>query len=87
MARLPQVKLVLAVGSYAQRWHLRAEAGGSLTETVSRWRDIVATTNPTVVPLPHPSWRNNAWLKKNPWFETELLPYLSEAIARHLPDA
>jgi len=48
-----------------------------LTRTVERWRDILATPRrPRVLPMPHPSWRNNGWLKRNPWFEAELLPVL-----------
>jgi len=82
--RLNRIGLVLAVGSYAQRWHLGPLAGRSLTGTVSGWREIVASTDPVVVPLPHPSWRNNAWLKKHPWFEAELLPFLRVEIARRL---
>jgi uracil-DNA glycosylase len=80
------VRLVLAVGSYAQRWHLGSMTGKSLSETVANWREIVASTDPVVVPLPHPSWRNNAWLKKHPWFEAELLPFLRAEIARRLAD-
>ena len=72
MAALPALRLKLLVGAYAQGWHLGKEAGGSLTETVARWRDY----GPDHLPLPHPSWRNNGWLKKNPWFEKELLPEL-----------
>jgi uracil-DNA glycosylase len=86
MAQLPQVRLLLAVGAYAQAWHLGALARKSLTDTVSAWRTIATATDPVVVPLPHPSWRNNAWIKKNPWFEADLLPFLREEIARHLDD-
>lgn len=74
-ALLPRVELVLLVGLYAQRWHISAK--GSLTETVSHWQAMSgAPTRPRYFPLPHPSWRNNTWLKKNDWFETELLPDL-----------
>jgi uracil-DNA glycosylase len=83
-AHLPSIRLILAVGAHAQRWHLGPLASRSLTETVAAWRDIVATTHPMVVPLPHPSWRNNAWLTKHPWFETDLLPFLRSAIAERL---
>jgi uracil-DNA glycosylase len=76
-AAMPQLELILAVGSYAQRWHLGAVAGGSMTDTVRRWRGLLeGRARPRVVPLPHPSWRNNAWLTANPWFERELLPRL-----------
>ena len=64
-------KLVLAIGSYAQAYHLKGRAKKSMTETVRSWREYGS-----VIPLPHPSWHNIAWLKKNPWFETELLPSL-----------
>ncbi len=84
-AALPQIDLLLAVGSYAHAWHLGALAGRTLTETVAAWREIMAATaKPTVIPLPHPSWRNNAWIRKNPWFEAELLPVVRRAVARHL---
>ena len=70
MAVLGDVPLTVLVGGHAHRYHLAART--SVTETVSRWRDLA----PRVFALPHPSWRNTAWLKKNPWFETELLPVL-----------
>jgi uracil-DNA glycosylase len=79
-AHLKQIKLTLLVGSYAQAWHLKGRAQETLTETVESWRDY----GPNLIPLPHPSWRNNAWLKKNPWFEAELLPHLRRRIARIL---
>ena len=69
LAAMPQIKLTLLVGGYAQRWHLGAR---SVTQTVANWR-----ASPSgVLPLPHPSWRNTAWLKKNAWFEAELVPEL-----------
>lgn len=70
MASLPGLRLVVAVGGPAQRWHLGARAG--VTETVRAWREYL----PRAIPLPHPSWRNTAWLGRNPWFEAELLPEL-----------
>ena len=86
-AAMPQIELILAVGQYAQQWHLGPLAGSSLTETVARWREISAATSPQVIPLPHPSWRNTGWLKRHPWFEAELLPFLQERIRGHLPAA
>jgi uracil-DNA glycosylase len=71
-AALPRVALTLLVGSYAQAYYLGRCRKGSLTETVRVWRDYL----PDFWPLPHPSWRNTAWLKKNPWFEQDLLPDL-----------
>lgn len=83
LAAMPQVELVLAIGRYAQAWHLGAKAGANLSATVADWRAILAEPRrPRVLPLPHPSWRNNAWLKRNPWFEDELLPVLREEVAR-----
>jgi uracil-DNA glycosylase len=84
-AALPQIELMLAVGSYAQAFHLGDAAGASLQETMLGWRKYLARENrPTVLPLPHPSWRNNAWLKQNPWFEKELLPVLRRKVRKLL---
>jgi len=74
MASMTQVRLTLLVGGYAQKWHLGQKK--TVTDTVKAWRDHA----PDVFPLPHPSWRNTAWLKKNPWFEAELLPDLRTRI-------
>ena len=73
---LTNVRLTLLVGSYAQKYHLGAAARPTLGETVRACRDYPAS----VVPLPHPSWRNTAWLKRNPWFELELLPVLRRRV-------
>jgi len=85
-AAMPQVELVLAIGQYAQAYHLGAGRRKTLTETVVGWKDYFhaepAEGKPAVLPLPHPSWRNNAWLKKNLWFEDELLPVLRREVAR-----
>ena len=79
---MPQVELVLAIGLYAQTWHLGEARWANLTETVADWRTIfMRNAIPRVLPLPHPSWRNTAWLKRNPWFEAELLPVLRREIA------
>jgi len=84
-AAMPQIELVLAVGSYAQAFHLGEAAGRSLQETMEAWRRHLARKRrPRVLPLPHPSWRNNAWLKNNPWFEVELLPVLRREVRRLL---
>ncbi|XSG81170.1 MAG: uracil-DNA glycosylase family protein [Methyloligella sp. ZOD6] len=78
---LPRLELILAVGSYAQTWHLKASAGKTLQETVRNWRKYLhRAEGPRVLPLPHPSWRNNGWLKRNPWFEAELLPVLRQEV-------
>ncbi|WP_296742544.1 uracil-DNA glycosylase family protein [Mesorhizobium sp.] len=85
MALMPQIDLVLTIGIYAQSWHMGAARGGSLTETVRNWRAIWdAPGSPKVLPLPHPSWRNTGWLKKNPWFEMDLLPLLRSEIRSRL---
>jgi uracil-DNA glycosylase len=83
LAAMPQIELVVALGLHAQRWHLGSAWRGSLDETTRHWRDGLAL-RPTVFACPHPSWRNNAWLKRNPWFSTELLPALRAAVAAHL---
>src|SRR5690625_3564608 len=72
MEAMPQIETVLLVGGYAQRWHLGSRARPTLTETVRGWRELV----PYYLPTPHPSWRNTAWLKRNPRFEEEVLPWL-----------
>ncbi len=82
---LPRIELVLAVGAYAQDFHLGEARGKTLQETMLRWREHLKTKRrPRVLPLPHPSWRNNAWLTKNPWFEAELLPVLRREVRRLL---
>ena len=74
LACLPRVELTLLVGGHAQAWHLGGRT--PVTARVANWRDHA----PAVFPLPHPSWRNTAWLKKNPWFEAELLPVLRDRV-------
>jgi uracil-DNA glycosylase len=84
-AALPGLELVLAVGSYAQDFHLGAAKSKTLQETMLRWQEHLKTKQwPRVLPLPHPSWRNNAWLTKNPWFEAELLPVLRREVRKLL---
>lgn len=74
MDHLPEVQLKVLVGAHAQRYHLGLK--GPVTDVVRGWRDHA----PQVFPLPHPSWRNTGWLKKNPWFEAELLPVLQARV-------
>ena len=82
---MPQIELVLAIGQYAQAWHIGRARKGSLTDTVAAWRDFAAAdAGPKVVPLPHPSWRNNGWLKRHPWFEADLLPFVRAEVRRLL---
>jgi uracil-DNA glycosylase len=84
LAHLKSVRLVICLGRPAQHWHLGELAGANLTETVRNWRRGLEL-HPKVLPLPHPSWRNNAWLKKNPWFAEELLPVLREEMGSLFP--
>ena len=84
MTQLVRLDLVLLVGQYAQRWHLGARWRGSLTDTVRAWAEILEEPlgGRRYLPLPHPSWRNNAWIERNPWFEAELLVRLRQEVAR-----
>ncbi len=75
---IDEVKVTLLVGGYAQKWHL--EGKRSVTSNVQSWRSHA----PRVFPLPHPSWRNTGWLKKNPWFADELLPELRSSLQEAL---
>lgn len=77
--RMPRIKLTLVIGQYAQAWHLPQRAN-TLTETVRRWAEYDAS----VLPLPHPSPRNNIWLRKNAWFEQELIPVAQTRVANAL---
>jgi uracil-DNA glycosylase len=81
LAALPKVEFTLLIGAHAQAWALGRKA--SLLETVRDWRDHL----PEILVLPHPSWRNTAWLKRNPWFEAEVVPYLRERVTSILTDA
>ena len=78
LAQFPNVSLVIAIGGYAQKWHLQKRQ--TVSEVMRQWRDYL----PDVLPLPHPSWRNTSWLKKNPWFEEELIPVLREKVRAYL---
>lgn len=78
MPYMRSIQLTLLVGGYAQAWHLGARVAPTLTETVAGWRNYL----PAHLPLPHPSWRNTGWLRRNPWFEAELLPHLRREVAR-----
>jgi uracil-DNA glycosylase len=74
---MPEIRLTLLVGTYAQ---VRILGKGAMTERVRRFRDF----GPAVVPLPHPSWRTTGWERRNPWFAEELLPVLRAAIGTAL---
>jgi uracil-DNA glycosylase len=74
---MPRIELTLVIGQYAMDWHLPDRKALTLTDTVRAWREHW----PALLPMPHPSPRNNAWLKANPWFEAEVLPRLQERVA------
>ena len=76
LAMLPKLQLTLVIGSYAQAWHLNQAVASSVTEAVSAWRDHW----PHIIPLPHPSPRNQRWLSSNPWFAHDVLPRLRTRI-------
>lgn len=80
MQTLETVALRVLVGGHAHKYHLGVTTG--VTDTVRGWRDHA----PRVFVLPHPSWRNTAWLKANPWFEAEVLPELRASVQRVLHD-
>jgi uracil-DNA glycosylase len=75
-AALPKIRLTLLVGSYAQAFYLKERRKKTLGETVRAYRDYL----PDFFPLPHPSWRNLGWLKKNPWFTTQVIPALRRRV-------
>lgn len=77
LAHMTQVELTLLVGGFAQKHYLRPRRYNTMTETVQNWSDFV----PHTLPLPHPSWRATGWLKKNPWFELEVVPVLRDRVA------
>ncbi len=79
LGQLRDLALTLVLGKYAQAYHF-GESNTSVTELVKSWD----TYWPNLVPLPHPSPRNNPWLRKNPWFETDLLPSLRQRVAEVL---
>ena len=80
IAELPKVELTLLVGWPAMRWKLKDRAGPSMTETVAAWREHL----PGDLVLPHPSWRNTGWLKRQVWFEENVVPYLRGRVAELL---
>lgn len=83
LAEMPEIELVICLGAHAMRWHMREAGPGSVDAAVRNWREGLRLT-PAVIPLPHPSWRNSGWLKRNPWFAAELLPELRSRVARLL---
>ncbi|AOY87343.1 uracil-DNA glycosylase [Marinobacter salinus] len=81
LERLPDISLTLVIGQYAHAWHL-PHGVRSVTENVRNWQDYW----PNVLPMPHPSPRNNLWLRRNPWFEEEVIPVLRARISALLSD-
>ena len=77
LSAMREIRLTLVIGPYAQAWHLGDVVGTNLTETVRQWQDY----GNALIPMPHPSPRNNIWLKRNPWFEVELVPELRRRVA------
>jgi len=77
---LGEIDFTVIIGTYAQAWHLGKTRKKTVTETVAAWREYM----PDAITLPHPSWRNNVWLKKNPWFEAEVLPALRAEVAKRV---
>ncbi len=77
LAAMPNIELTLLIGGYAQKWHLQGRAEKSLRATVAKWTEFESEGTFTT---PHPSWRNNAWIKNNPWFEQDLLPVLQKRV-------
>lgn len=74
--KMPERRLTLLIGRYAQAWFLQSDKKATLTETVKNWKEYL----PEYFVLPHPSPRNNIWLKKNPWFEKKLVPKLAKKV-------
>jgi len=77
MKALPNIKLTLVIGQYAQKYHLASVQKKTLTETVKAWKEY---WRDGLLPLPHPSPRNNLWLRKNVWFEKDILPSLKSKV-------
>lgn len=80
LSGLPKVRLTLLVGIHAQGYYLRDQAKATMTETVRGF----ATYRPDRFPLPHPSWRSTGWMRRNPWFEAEVLPALRLSVRSSL---
>lgn len=79
LSHLPEVRLTLLIGQYAQQYYLPGKVS-TLTQRVQRWREYA----PDYFPLVHPSPRNQLWLRKNPWFEQEVVPALQKRVAELL---
>lgn len=88
MKHFGQAELLVLIGQYAQRYHFKRLAmerrlGANLQQTVEDWRALYeGSRSPRIIAIPHPSWRNTGWLKKNPWFERDLVPVLRQEVER-----
>ena len=80
LSELNKVRFTLVIGKYAQAFRLGDQNKKTLTRTVTAWKEFT----PSCLPLPHPSPLNNRWLKKNPWFEKDVVPYLRRRVKRVL---
>lgn len=76
LAQLPNIRLTLLVGKYAQDYFLGDQAKPTLTETVTNWHQYL----PAYMPMPHPSPRNQFWLRRNPWFEADAIPHVQQLV-------
>ncbi|OBU15855.1 IclR family transcriptional regulator [Photobacterium aquimaris] len=79
LPQLPNIGMTLLIGQYAQQFYL-SDKPTTLTATVAAWQQWA----PRFIPLPHPSPRNSIWLKKNPWFEADVVPYIRHYVHQHL---
>lgn len=77
LGKLDNIELTLAIGQYALEWHINDGKKTKLTDRVAAWKNYM----PNMLPLPHPSPRNNLWLKRNPWFEKDVLPALKSRVS------
>lgn len=82
LEQLPNIELTILIGLYAMKWHLKKEMASTLTETVKNWKNYPDN----IFPIPHPSPRNFGWLRKNPWFEDDVLPHLKQRISKMLAE-
>ena len=78
-AQMPEIGLTLLIGSHAQKYYLGKKMHKTMTETIRHYEDYLEDG---FLPLPHPSWRSTGWMKKNPWFEADILPILREKTAQ-----
>lgn len=80
LGQLPNIQLTLLVGKYAQDYFLGNRAKATLTDTVAAWHEYL----PAYMPMPHSSPRNQFWLRRNPWFETDAIPYVQQVVQQLL---